>query len=43
MIAPELQRRSLFRKEHKGRTLRNNLALKQPVSRRVGARNIAAP
>ena len=32
-IVPELQRRGIFRKEYEGRTLRENLGLKKPVSR----------
>lgn len=36
MITPELQRRGLFRKEYEGKTLRENLGLKQAVSRYAG-------
>jgi alkanesulfonate monooxygenase len=34
---PELQRRGLFRTEYEGKTLRENLGLKRPVSRYVAA------
>jgi len=33
LVVPELQRRGLFRAEYEGRTLRENLGLKRPVSR----------
>lgn len=33
LVLPELRRRGLFRSEYEGRTLRENLGLKQPVSR----------
>jgi N-acetyl-S-(2-succino)cysteine monooxygenase len=33
MITPELQRRGLFRSEYEGKTLRENLGLRPPVSR----------
>jgi alkanesulfonate monooxygenase SsuD/methylene tetrahydromethanopterin reductase-like flavin-dependent oxidoreductase (luciferase family) len=33
LVVPELQRRGLFRTEYTGRTLRDNLGLKRPVSR----------
>jgi FMN-dependent oxidoreductase (nitrilotriacetate monooxygenase family) len=32
-VIPELQRRGIFRKEYEGRTLRENLGLRRPVSR----------
>src|SRR3569623_535057 len=32
-VAPELQRRGIFRREYEGTTLRDNLGLKKPVSR----------
>jgi N-acetyl-S-(2-succino)cysteine monooxygenase len=31
LVVPELQRRSLFRAEYEGKTLRENLGLKRPV------------
>jgi len=34
---PELQRRGLFRLDYEGKTLRENLGLKRPVSRYVAA------
>jgi len=33
LVVPELQRRGLFRTEYEGRTLRENLGLRRPVSR----------
>lgn len=33
LVVPELQRRGLFRAEYEGKTLRENLGLKRPVSR----------
>ena len=33
LVVPELQRRGLFRTEYEGKTLRDNLGLKRPVSR----------
>ncbi len=33
LVIPELQRRGLFRTEYEGKTLRENLGLKRPVSR----------
>jgi hypothetical protein len=33
LVVPELQRRGLFRTEYEGKTLRENLGLKRPVSR----------
>ena len=33
LVIPELQRRGLFRTEYEGKTLRDNLGLRQPVSR----------
>ena len=33
LVVPELQRRGLFRTEYEGKTLRENLGLKQPKSR----------
>ena len=38
MITPELQRRGLFRKEYRGRTLRENLGLERPVNRYAARR-----
>jgi alkanesulfonate monooxygenase len=35
LVIPELQRRGLFRSEYEGRTLREHLGLKRPVSRYV--------
>jgi alkanesulfonate monooxygenase len=37
MITPELQRRGLFRREYEGRTLRDHLGLKRPLSRYAAA------
>ena len=37
MVVPELQRRGLFRTEYEGRTLRENLGLRRPVSRYTDA------
>jgi alkanesulfonate monooxygenase len=37
LVVPELQRRGLFRTEYDGRTLRENLGLRRPVSRYTGA------
>ena len=37
LVVPELQRRGLFRAEYEGRTLRENLGLKRPVSRYAAA------
>jgi hypothetical protein len=37
VVVPELQRRGLFRTEYEGRTLRENLGLKRPVSRYAAA------
>jgi FMN-dependent oxidoreductase (nitrilotriacetate monooxygenase family) len=37
LVIPELQRRGLFRTQYEGRTLRENLGLKRPVSRYTGA------
>jgi len=37
LVVPELQRRGLFRSEYEGRTLRENLGLRRPVSRYAGA------
>jgi FMN-dependent oxidoreductase (nitrilotriacetate monooxygenase family) len=36
LVVPELQRRGLFRTEYEGRTLRENLGLRRPVSRYAG-------
>ena len=36
LVVPELQRRGLFRSEYEGRTLRENLGLRRPVSRYTG-------
>jgi hypothetical protein len=33
LVVPELQRRSLFRTEYEGRTLRENLGLPRPANR----------
>ncbi|CAD6555328.1 hypothetical protein LMG28727_05892 [Paraburkholderia kirstenboschensis] len=33
LVLPELRRRGLFRSEYEGRTLRENLGLRRPVSR----------
>ena len=37
LVVPELQRRGLFRAEYEGKTLRENLGLKRPVSRYAAA------
>ena len=37
LVVPELQRRGLFRTEYEGKTLRENLGLKRPVSRYAAA------
>ena len=37
LVVPELQRRGLFRTEYEGKTLRENLGLKRPVSRYIAA------
>jgi alkanesulfonate monooxygenase len=37
LVIPELQRRGLFRTAYEGRTLRENLGLKRPLSRYQGA------
>jgi alkanesulfonate monooxygenase SsuD/methylene tetrahydromethanopterin reductase-like flavin-dependent oxidoreductase (luciferase family) len=37
LVVPELQRRGLFRTEYEGRTLRENLGLRRPVSRYTDA------
>src|ERR1700759_4851190 len=37
LVVPELQRRGLFRIEYEGKTLRENLGLKRPVSRYAAA------
>jgi N-acetyl-S-(2-succino)cysteine monooxygenase len=37
LVIPELQKRGLFRTEYEGKTLRENLGLKRPVSRHVRA------
>jgi alkanesulfonate monooxygenase SsuD/methylene tetrahydromethanopterin reductase-like flavin-dependent oxidoreductase (luciferase family) len=37
LVVPELQRRGLFRTGYEGRTLRENLGLKRPVSRYAAA------
>jgi hypothetical protein len=45
LVVPELQRRGLFRAEYEGKTLRENLGLKRPVSRYAAAgldRNVDA-
>ena len=39
LVVPELQRRGLFRTEYEGKTLRENLALKRPVSRYATSTN----
>jgi FMN-dependent oxidoreductase (nitrilotriacetate monooxygenase family) len=38
-VVPELQRRGLFRKGYEGKTLRDHLGLRQPVSRYAGTRS----
>jgi len=40
-VAPELRRRGLFRSEYEGRTLREHLGLKRPVSRYVRGGTLA--
>jgi len=45
LVVPELQRRGLFRAAYEGKTLRENLGLKRPVSRYAAAcldRNVGA-
>ena len=37
LVVSELQRRGLFRTEYEGKTLRENLGLKRPVSRYAAA------
>ena len=37
LVIPELQRRGLFRTEYEGKTLRDNLGLRTPVSRYAAA------
>ena len=37
LVVPELQRRGLFRTEYEGKTLRENLGIKRPVSRYAAA------
>jgi FMN-dependent oxidoreductase (nitrilotriacetate monooxygenase family) len=37
LVVPELQQRGLFRSEYEGKTLRENLGLKRPVSRYAAA------
>ena len=37
LVVPELQRRGLLRAEYEGKTLRENLGLKRPVSRYAAA------
>jgi alkanesulfonate monooxygenase SsuD/methylene tetrahydromethanopterin reductase-like flavin-dependent oxidoreductase (luciferase family) len=39
LVVPELQRRRLFRAEYEGKTLRENLGLKRPLSRYAAAAN----
>jgi FMN-dependent oxidoreductase (nitrilotriacetate monooxygenase family) len=41
LVLPELRRRGLFRTEYEGRTLRENLGLRRPVSRYAGAKDAA--
>jgi len=41
MVVPELQRRSLFRTEYEGRTLRENLGLRPVINRYRGHRRAA--
>jgi alkanesulfonate monooxygenase len=41
-VLPELRKRGLFRTEYEGRTLREHLGLKRPVSRYVRGASIAA-
>lgn len=38
LVVPELQRRGLFQKEYRGRTLRQSLGLPYPVNRYTAAR-----
>ena len=33
LVIPELQKRGLFRSEYEGKTLRENLGLRRPISR----------
>jgi hypothetical protein len=35
-VVPELQRRGIFRREYKGRTLREHLGLARPANRFFG-------
>jgi alkanesulfonate monooxygenase len=42
LVIPELQRRSLFRKEYTGQTLRDHLGLPRPLSRYAHASGEAA-
>jgi len=37
LVIPELQRRGLFRTKYEGKTLRENLGLKRPLSRHAMA------
>jgi len=41
LVLPELRRRGLFRTEYEGKTLRDNLGLRRPVSRYAGAQAAA--
>jgi len=41
LVLPELRRRGLFRTEYEGKTLRENLGLRRPVSRYAGAQATA--
>jgi len=43
LVIPELQRRGLFRREYEGKTLRENLGLRRPVSRHAEAAARGAP
>jgi N-acetyl-S-(2-succino)cysteine monooxygenase len=42
LVIPELQRCGLFRTEYEGRTLRENLGLRRPVSRYLAKQSIPA-
>ena len=43
LVVPELRRRGLFRSEYEGRTLREHLGLKRPVSRYIRGASPAQP
>ena len=42
LVVPELQRRGLVRKAYEGKTLRDHLGLRQPVSRYANSAGLAA-